>query len=96
MGFLAGLVNPIFLFLALGVEIAVFQHRQLVFSADLIGDFTQLLVVADFVFEFRAVLERHGIHDKMAMHIVGIQVGGAEQLIPPTNILRSVLSSFSA
>ena len=96
MRFLAGLVNPIFLFLALGVEIAVFQHRQLVLPADLIGDFTQLLVVADFVFELCAVLEGRGIHNKMAMHIVGIQVDGAEQLIPPTNILRSVLSSFSA
>lgn len=82
MGFLAGLVNPILPFLALGVEIAVFQHRQLMLSADLIGDFTQLLVVADFVFELCTVLEGHRIHNKMAVNIVGVQVDGNEHLIP--------------
>ena len=82
MRFLAGLVNPIFFLLALGVEIAVFQHRQLVLPADLIGDFTQLLVVADFVFELCAVPEGHGIHNKVAMHIVGVQVDGDQHLIP--------------
>ena len=81
VGFLAGLVDPIFFFLALGVEIAVFQHRQLVLPANLIGDFTQLLVVADFVFELCAVLEGHGVHNKMAMHIVGVQVDGDQHLI---------------
>ena len=84
MRFLAGLVNPIFLFLALGVEIAVFQNGQFVFSTDLIGDFTQLLVVADFVFEFRSVLEGHGIHHKVAMDVVCIQVDGDQHLIPIT------------
>ena len=82
MRFLAGLVNPIFLFLALAVKFAVFQHRQLVLPANLIGDFTQLLVVTDFVFEFRSVLEGHGIHNKMAMHIVGIQMDADQHLIP--------------
>ena len=51
------------------------------FSADLIGDFTQLLVVADFVFELCAVLEGHRIYNKVAMHIVGVQVDGDEHLI---------------
>ena len=82
MGFLTCLVDPVLFLLALGVEIAVFQHRQLVFPADLIGDFTQLLVVADFVFELCTVLEGHGIHNKMAVNIVGIQVDGNEHLIP--------------
>ena len=81
VGFLAGLVDPIFFLFALAVKFAVFQHRQLVFSADLIGEFTQLLVVTDFVFEFRSVPEGHGIHNKMAMHIVGIQVDSDKYLI---------------
>ena len=50
--------------------------------ADIIGDFTQLLVVADFVFELCAVLKRHGVHNKMTMHIIGVQVDGNEHLIP--------------
>ena len=82
VGFLTCLVDPVLFLLALGVEIAVFQHRQLVLPADFIGDFTQLLVVADFVFELCTVLEGHRIHNKMAVHIVGIQVDGNEHLIP--------------
>ena len=39
-------------------------------------------MVADFVFELCAVLEGHGIHNKMAMHIVGVQVDGDQHLIP--------------
>lgn len=54
------------------------------FSTDIIGDFTQLLVVADFVFELRAVLEGHGIHNKMAVHIVGVQMDADQHLIPLT------------
>ena len=46
--------------------------------ADLIGEFTQLLVVANFVFELCAVIERYGIHNKVAMHIVCVQVNGDE------------------
>ena len=42
----------------------------------------QLLVVTDFVFEFRSILEGHGVHNKVAMHIVCIQVDGDEHLIP--------------
>ena len=84
MGFLAGPMDPIFFLLALGVEIAIFQHRQLVFPADFIGDFPQLFMVTDFVFELRAVLEGHGIHNKMAVHIVGVQVDGDQHLIPLT------------
>ena len=84
VGFLAGLVNPIFFLLALGVEIAVFQHKQFVLPADLIGDFTQLFVVADFILELCTVLEGHGVHNKMAMHIVGVQVDGDQHLIPLT------------
>ena len=72
MGFLACLVDPVLFLLALGVEIAVFQHRQLVLPANLIGDFTQLLVVTDFVFEFRSVLEGHGVHHEMAVNVVRI------------------------
>ena len=50
--------------------------------ADFIGDFTQLLVVTDFVFEFRSVLEGHRIYNKVAVNIVGIQVDGDQHLIP--------------
>lgn len=82
MGLLAGLVDPIFLFLALGVEITIFEDRQPVFPADFIGDFTQFLVVADFVLELYAVLEGHWIHNKVAMHIVGVQVDGNEYRSP--------------
>ena len=81
VGFLAGLVDPVLFLLALGVEIAAFEDGQLVFPADLIGDFSQLLVVADFVFELCAVLEGHRIYNKVAMHIVGVQVDGDEHLI---------------
>ena len=91
MGFLAGLVDPVLFLLALGVEIAVFQHRQLVLPADLIRDFPQFLVVADFVFELCAVLEGHRIYNKVAMHIVGIQVDGHEHLIPITPHLSCCL-----
>ena len=42
----------------------------------------QFLVVADFVFELCTILEGHGIHNKMAMHIVGIQMDSNEHLIP--------------
>ena len=41
-------------------------------------------MVTDFVFELRAVLEGHGIHNKMAVHIVGVQVDGDQHLIPLT------------
>ena len=39
-------------------------------------------MVADFVFELCAVPEGHGIYNKVAMHIVGVQVDGDQHLIP--------------
>ena len=49
-------------------------------------------MVADFVFELCAVLEGHRIYNKVAMHIVGVQVDGNEHLIfvaphPPCGFL---------
>ena len=81
MCFSACFVNPIFLFLALAVKLAVLQNGQAVFPADLVGYFPQLLVVADFILKFAAVLERHGIHHKVAMDVVCVQVDGDEHLI---------------
>lgn len=69
MRFLAGLVNPIFLFLALAVKFAVFQNGQAVFPADLVRHSPQLLVVTDFVLKFAAVLEGHRVHHEMTVKV---------------------------
>ena len=49
--------------------------------ADLVRNFSQFLVVADFVLEFGTVLERHGIHHEMAVNVICVQVDGDEYLI---------------
>ena len=67
MCFLAGLVRPIFFLLALAVKFAVFQHRQPTLTTYLVRDFSQFLVIADFVLKLCSILKGNGIYNEMAM-----------------------------
>ena len=67
MCFLAGLVRPIFFLLVLAVKFAVFQHRQPTLTTYLVRDFSQFLVIADFVLKLCSILKGNGIYNEMAM-----------------------------
>ena len=73
VGEAATFVNPIIL-LSAAVKFALCKNRLPMFTANLIGNLTELVMVGDMVFKLPAGLKGYGINNKMVMDIICIKV----------------------
>ena len=78
---LSTLFPPMRAFGRTAVKLRVLQNRQTVFLADRVRDLPQIVMLGYLIPELLSILERNGIHHKMIVQIVCIQVCGDKDLI---------------